>query len=309
MSEPSPSPKRRRPVKKRLVICGLTFVGLVVAWLMISLVVAYKMTRRPRASFAEPPPSVAWGALEPHRLKTRDGHEIGAWFARGAAGSPSVLIMHGNGGSRRNSLSRAEIFAREGYSVLLISLRAHGDSTGDVNDIGYSGRHDVLAAVDFLERQRPGASVVVHGSSMGAAAAVFAAKELGARVRGYILESPYQDLKTALRNRLENALPPILNAVAYQGMVAVAPLVVADVDRISPLHAVGGIPRDVPVLILAAANDRKARPIEARSLHDRIKDHCRLILFENTDHVKFLDVHPERFRAVVLDFVNGFRDS
>jgi pimeloyl-ACP methyl ester carboxylesterase len=112
-----------------------------------------------------------------------------------------------------------------------------------------------------------------------------------------------------VRNRTENALPPILDAVAYQGMVTVAPLVLADVDRISPLNAINDIPQNVPVLILAAENDRKARPVEARSLQDRIKDHCRLILFENTDHVKFLDVHPKRFRDAVLEFVKVVRDS
>jgi len=32
----------------------------------------------------------------------------------------------------------------------MISLRAHGDSTGDFNDVGYSARHDVVVAVEFL---------------------------------------------------------------------------------------------------------------------------------------------------------------
>ena len=40
--------------------------------------------------------------------------------------------------------------------------------------------------------------MIVDGNSMGAAAAVFAGRELAHRVRGYILESPYQDLKCRL---------------------------------------------------------------------------------------------------------------
>ena len=53
-----------------------------------------------------------------------------------------------------NSLKRAEL-ALSGYPILMISLRAHGDSTGEFNDIGY-GAHDVVAAVEFLERRHPG---------------------------------------------------------------------------------------------------------------------------------------------------------
>ena len=59
----------------------------------------------------------------------------------------------------------------------------------------------MIAAVEFLERHRPGKPIVVLGASLGAAAAVFASGELAHRVQGYILESPYKDLKTAVRNR------------------------------------------------------------------------------------------------------------
>ena len=61
---------------------------------------------------------------------------------------------------------RAKLVAAEGCATLLISLRAHGDSTGDVNDIGYSARHDVVAAVDFLERRRPGRPVIIQARSI-----------------------------------------------------------------------------------------------------------------------------------------------
>src|SRR5262249_51910158 len=155
----------------------------------------------------------------------RDGEQIGAWLLHGRAGRPSVLLLHGNGGGRAQCLGRAEILVRAGCSVLMISLRAHGDSTGERNDIGYSARHDVLAAVEFLERQQPGTPILVHGMSLGAAAALFAARELGGRTSGYILESPYQDLKTAVRNRTENTLPPALDWIAYQGLLIVSSIV------------------------------------------------------------------------------------
>src|SRR5437016_12545555 len=117
----------------------------------------------------------------------------------------------------------------------MISLRAPGDSTGDFNDIGFSARHDVIAAVEFLERRRPGRPVVVLGVSLGAAAAIFAAGELGHRVQGYILESPYQDLKVAVRNRVETYLPPVVDRLAYQGLLTVGPLVIRELEKISPV--------------------------------------------------------------------------
>jgi alpha-beta hydrolase superfamily lysophospholipase len=163
---------------------------LLALWLAASFAVAYRLTRRHRPPFHEPIPAVSWARFESHRLRTSDGQELGAWLIAGTGVGPSVVMLHGNGGSRIHCLRRAEMLAAEGCTLLLVSLRAHGDSTGEFNDIGYGARHDVVAAVDFLERERPGIPIVIHGASLGAAAALFASAALGHRVSGYLLESP-----------------------------------------------------------------------------------------------------------------------
>ena len=216
----------------------------ILAWLAVSSIVAFRLTRRPRAWFPEPAPHVSWGPIRDHRLRTSDGQDIGEWFIEGTEedDAPQVLLLHGNKGSRTNSLKRAEFLASAGYPVLMISLRAHGDSTGDFNDIGFSARHDVVAAVEFLERKHPGRPIVVMGVSLGSAAAIFAAKELGLRVHGYILESPYQDLKTAVWNRTQTYLPPVLAQLGYAGLRLVGPVFLPHLDEISPIQAIAGIP-------------------------------------------------------------------
>ena len=80
----------------------------------------------------------------------------------------------------------------------------------------------------------------------------------------YILESPYQDLKVAVWNRIDIRLPPGLSHAAYGGLMFVSPLFLPHLDEISPVNAIGAIPDDVPVLILAGAADRLARPKEAQ---------------------------------------------
>ena len=280
------------------IACGT--LGL---WMVVTLVVAYSLTRRPHPWFHEPTPVLAWGDIVRHTIETRDGHELGSWLVLGKADAPSVLLLHGNGGSRRNCLDRAEILAAKGFTVLMVSLRAHGDSTGGFNDIGYGARIDVVAAVEFLERHRPGKPIVILGTSMGAAAAALASRELADRVQGYILECPYADLKTAVWNRVENALPPVLDSIVYRGLLAVAPLVIPELERISPLAAVAGIPEDVPILILAGGEDRRARPDEARGIRDRVRSHARLSVFAGSDHLGLLADEPERYKREVLDFL------
>jgi uncharacterized protein len=291
---------RSRRWKLRLVAIATTAV---VLWLVVSLGVAQALTKRRHPWFAEPVPAVAWGQFEPHRLTTRDGQEIGAWLLPGRDDAPAVLLLHGNGGSRHHCLKSAEILAARGCTVLMISLRAHGDSSGEFNDIGYSARLDVVAAVEFLERRRPGGPILIHGTSAGAAAATFASGELGRRIHGYVLECPYRDLRTAVWNRIENALPPVMDRIAYTGMVVVSPLVLPDLDAIAPIRAVNDVPDDVPVLILAGGADRQARPEEARALYEQVRNHAKLSIYDDAGHVKLHVVDPARYRDELLGFV------
>ena len=289
----------KRRLVRRLAVTGTI---LCVLWLSVSTVVAYKLTHRRGVRAEEVAPSPTWGRLEGHRLKTRDGEEVGAWFIDGRPEAASVLVIHGHKGQRRNSLGRAEFLASRGYAVLMITLRAHGDSTGEFDDVGFGARNDVIAGVGFLEGHRPGRPIIVDGNSMGAAAAVFAGRELGRRVRGYILESPYQDLRAAVWNRVEEALPPVLDLAAYVGLNLVAPVFVPHLDEISPLKAIAGIPEDVPVLILAGEADRMARPHEARALHRQVASHGRLVIVPGAGHGDLLRDAPELYRRTVLDF-------
>ena len=295
----APTPKRRRWQVRAIRLS----IGLLAIWLLASWGVAYKLTHRRRRAFAEPVPAVAWATFEAERLRTIDNEEIGAWYAPGRADLPGVVVIHGNGGSRWNVLGRAELLANQGYPVLLISLRAHGDSTGEYNDIGFGARRDVIAAVDFLERRRTGRPIAVLGPSLGAAAALFAAEELGHRVAGYILESPYQDLRIAVRNRTANSLPPVLDWIAYRGLLAVSPLVLPHLDRISPHDAISKVPADIPILILAGDEDISARRAEARALHERARTHAELHLFPGARHLQMMVLDPARYQKAVFDFL------
>jgi pimeloyl-ACP methyl ester carboxylesterase len=279
--------------------------GLVGLWLLLSLIAADQLTRRARLPFAEPAPQVAWGPVESLRLATADGEQLGAWYAPGGERGPSVVLLHGNGNSRAWCLPWGELLAAEGCSVLLVTLRAHGDSTGERNDIGYSARHDVAAAVEYLERRRPGKPVLLMGKSLGAAAAVFAARDLGERVRGCLLESPYRDLRTAVRNRVENHLPPVLDRIAYAGLVFTGRLVLPYLDRIAPAECAGAIPPDVPVWVLAGAEDDQARPEEARALYERVAGHGRLVFFAGAGHESLLPHDPARYRRVVKEWLRA----
>jgi pimeloyl-ACP methyl ester carboxylesterase len=276
---------------------------LLLVWLVPCFLFAYQMTRRAKPHHDQPVPRVDWGTFEPLRLTTADGLDVGGWFLSGQPDKPSVLLLHGNGHDRGQLLRSAEVFARDGCSVLMISFRAHGDSGGEYNDIGWSARYDVLVAVAWLEQRRPGRPIIIDGVSLGAAAATFAAADLGTRVSGYILECPYQDLKTAIRNRTELWLPPVLDRVAYGGFMAATLVILPEIDRVAPAAAVASVPESVPVLVIGGEQDNFARPHEAKAVYESVRSHGRLVMLEGVGHGPMIEGDEARFREEVLRFV------
>lgn len=270
--------------RKRRTVTVILVTG-VILWLGSSALVAWKLTQRSRAPFAEPPPPVDWALIEGHRLTTCDREEIGGWLVRGDSENGCALLVHGNGESRQQMLPVMQLLARSQFTVLAISLRAHGDSSGRVNDIGWSARHDIAAAVAFLQRECPQQPVFIVGRSLGAAAAIFAARDLGDQVAGYFLEQPYKDLRSAVWNRLQNRLPPIFDWAAYLGLRLWSPVFLPiDPNRISPLEHIVGIPEEVPVLIVTGSADRHARLSEVEELFGRIRRHAELVVFDGAAH-------------------------
>jgi alpha-beta hydrolase superfamily lysophospholipase len=290
--------KDRPRLKRGIVVLTV----LLASWLLVCSAVTYRLTRRAGVRTAEPLPRITWGQIEPERIKTSDGEELGAWFVDGLEKAPSVLLLHGNNGNRSHTLSRGQLLASRGWAVLMVTLRAHGDSTGDYHDIGWGARRDVWAAVEYLEKRRPGRPLIVSGNSMGSAAAVFAAKELGHRVQGYILESPYRDLKVAVWNRLDNSLPRGFSHIAYAGLRTVGPLFLPHIEQVSPLKAISGIPEDVPVLILAGDADRHARLDEAQALFGEVATHGKLVVFPGAGHGNLFNSNRDLYERTVLEF-------
>ena len=240
------------------------------------------------------------------RLTTCDGEEIGGWLARGDADHACVLLLHGNGASRGQMLPVMRWLAEAKYTVLAISLRAHGDSTGEINDFGWSARHDVAAAVGFLRRKYPGRPVFVVGRSLGAAAAIFAADELKNDVAGYFLEQPYKDLKSAVWHRLQNHLPPVLDWVAYCGLRLWAPVFLpVDPDRISPYDHIAAIPTNLPVTIITGSADRHAPLGDVQALASRLRSRAKLVVFEGATHEALDQRYPKLYHHTLLELLKS----
>jgi alpha/beta superfamily hydrolase len=198
---------------------------------------------------------------------------IAAWWEPAAGiDAPTVVVVHGSNGCRRNSgnLLVAGMLHKHGVAVLLIDMRNHGDST--VEDGRFSGGNDeyldVLGAFDWLRaRGVPATRIGLFGFSGGAISSMIAIGEEPA-IAAIWSDSSYTTTGEVFRDGAAAlGLPPIFDT----GAVLVGRILTGDdISARSPLAAVARL-NGRPIALTQGALDKKLSPLYLAKLADAVR--------------------------------------
>jgi uncharacterized protein len=302
--------KRKRQIYRRVgwalvVVCCVA----VDAILAVSGYVAARLTALPREALAGSPADFGLTYENVSFPAREDNTTLAGWYILPQA-TPrdcTILMVHGRLAHRNDQsikmLDLANDLARDGYGVLMIDLRAHGESEGDRLSLGYYERRDVLGAVDYLA-QRPDTSgcVAGFGFSMGAATLISAAAE-EPRIRALVADSSFAEIRVLLDAQLpaESGLPAFFTpptlfmAWALYGM---------DLDTVRPVDLIDDLaPR--PVLLIHGTADSGIAPEHARRLYEAANNRqAELWLAQGSQHVRAYVDHPQEYRERLLRFLD-----
>jgi pimeloyl-ACP methyl ester carboxylesterase len=103
----------------------------------------------------------------------------------GPVEGPFVLMTHGGGQTRHSWGGTAQVLSAQGYRVLSLDLRGHGDSAWSP-DADYGFARHALDVETVVRRMARGPAALV-GASMGGLASLMASKPLGDRVGALVL--------------------------------------------------------------------------------------------------------------------------
>ena len=181
-----------------LLALGMFLVLVLIAGLAMT-VYAYRAATHPQHGVFDAPRTGDHLLRESVALISKDGTRLAAWFIAGAR-QQTVLLLHGYTACKDDMLSHAAFLHAAGYSLLLLDLRACGESGGTVVTLGGHERDDVRAALAYL-RSRPdvdGGHIGVLGLSLGGALAILAAADEPG-VRAVVAESSFRSVHSAVR--------------------------------------------------------------------------------------------------------------
>jgi len=129
------------------------------------------------------------------------GTTLSGWFFPGISDRGAILLLHPIRSNKRDMLPRARFLIHEGFSVLLVDLQAHGESSGKRITFGYREAKDVEAAIKKLKDLAPGEKIGAVGVSLGAASLLFSGEHNS--FSAIVFESLYSTIDEAVTNRLK----------------------------------------------------------------------------------------------------------
>jgi alpha-beta hydrolase superfamily lysophospholipase len=227
------------------------------------------------------------------------GHLIAGWWVDQRVDSPVILLLHAVRSDRSSMVSRAELFMRHGFSVLLIDLQAHGETPGDVITLGVRESSDVTAARDWIRRTRPGRRVGVVGCSLGGAAILLSSQPSG--FDAVVLEAVYPRISRAVENRIRIRLGPLAPILAPLLLMQLEPRLHIAASDLEPIRSIGRL--GSPVLVVAGSKDKHTTLAESQALYDAASSPKSLWIVEGARHEDFLAYDSLGYDAHVAEFL------
>lgn len=236
-----------------------------------------------------------------------------------------LVMAHGLGGGWKSCLGVARHFAEKGFKLLLVEMRAQGESGGKVMGAGHLERRDLIEWCQWLVAQKtpapagepaekaPQLSIVLMGQSLGAAAAIEACgeKDLPAQVKCVVSDSAFADFW--------NQAIFFMGSMGLNGK-AVTPHPILDLVRVMFRSRKGGYDfadasavkaiahAQAPVLLLHGEDDQLVPPFNVERLDEAAGgaaagENHQKVRIPSAGHCCAAGAAPEAYYGAVFSFI------
>ena len=240
-------------------------------------------------------------------IKSYDGLKLKGYFHRVYKDSKKVVIMnHGYTANHYIDYQFTDIFFEEGYNVLLIDMRSHGESEGKVASYGYNESKDIGSWVRWIkDKIGEDAYIGLHGQSMGAATVMLYGATHPNDIKFVIEDCGFTSAREAIKFQFRKVkIPfwPLYDLIR----VKVKRKYKFDFNNISPEDAI--VNSDIPVLFIHGDNDKVVPTWMGKALYNEKNGEMdRLYLVQGAGHMEAYSKDKEKYKQVVKEFLDNIK--
>lgn len=120
--------------------------------------------------------------------------KLHAWFIpQNNYSAPTIIMIHGIHLSRFYLLPFAKELHNQGFQILLLDNRGHGDSEGEICTYGMIEQNDIILWNEWIINRVPNSPLGIWGISYGSIVTLYTSPKLK-NIKALVLQSPYTNL-------------------------------------------------------------------------------------------------------------------
>lgn len=246
--------------------------------------------------------------LENVYIKSRDDIKLHAYYLAADEKTDKVAIMHhGFSSKAMDNMVQAKFLHDLGFEVLMLDMRAHGESEGDYVGFGILDRFDTLEWIKYVKAWFGNdVKLVLQGVSMGGTTALMALgiKEIQDSVSAVIADcaftSPAEIFSKVFKDNFHIFPKPIisLSSIKSKKMAGFS------FDDYSTVDALIG--NKVPVLFIHGKEDLFVPTWMSEKNYEVCTSPKELLMVENAGHGSSAFENPELYRDTMTAFLKKY---
>ncbi len=240
-------------------------------------------------------------------VESEDGLKLyGDMFITDESSELWVIALHGYGytGNRSAMYPYMLPYVKRGYNILAPDLRTHGESEGTYIGMGWLDRRDIVKWTDLITGRDPGARIVLHGVSMGGAAAMMTAGEklpeaVAAVVEDCGYSSVWQIFSDEAKYMFHVPPFPLLYTASFFSKLR-AGYSFKEASALSQIEKTG-----LPVMFIHGTKDNFVHTEVVYELYEACPAEKELFIVEGAGHGDAYYLDPEKYTKAVFDFLDS----
>lgn len=245
--------------------------------------------------------------FEEHKQKRTELHMVnegmnlfGEYFDFGY--DRAVIVISGRTESLRYGYYFAKPYVESGYNLLVIDQRAHGDSDGKYNTIGFDEHRDVIVWAKLIHERFGVRSIILHGICIGSSCALFAltSPDCPDYLDGMVAEGMYPTFYENFKNHMVALKKPTFPFMFFINLWM--KLFTGYSMRRGPIHVIADYKK--PLLMIHSREDLYSLPTTAVTLYEKAGSEQKTICWmEKGAHSQLRIVNTEAYDEAIEKFI------
>lgn len=239
-------------------------------------------------------------------IKSKEGFKLKGYLLEKYKDSNKYMILvHGFTANNHVHMAFARFFINEGFNVLVVDERNHGDSEGKYPSYGYFEKEDIDRWIDFLYKRKKGKKLFLglHGQSMGGATVLMCGSR-NSKVDFIIEDCGYSSAKKEILWEIAKVLPISKNIVYKLLRIKAKYMIGFDIEDVNPIKDI--LKTKKPIMFIHG-NEDKLVPCEMALEMFGARNNRRDVLFivEGADHMWAYPKKKKEYERKVHDFIEN----